>query len=82
MLDISTTYWLIKADVKQEKDAHDIAQWIIADSKKRNAIESDHHLLTGEAIVAIIAGRYVVQHRKYNFQNIYPGIVVILLHLH
>lgn len=82
MLEILTRYWLIKTNIKQGKDSHDIAQWIIADSKKRNAIESDHHLLTGEAIVAIIAGRYVIQHLKCNFRNTWLRIAVILLHLH
>ncbi|KAK2735826.1 hypothetical protein FQN57_001103 [Myotisia sp. PD_48] len=61
-------YWVIKdwhAMVKwcedrmvehKDKTTHDIASYLLLDSKKRNSIETDHNLLTGDAIVAIIAG--------------------------
>ncbi|KAF3480939.1 uncharacterized protein GIQ15_06286 [Arthroderma uncinatum] len=42
--------------VQKDQTTHDIASWLVADSKKRNAVEEDHHLLTGDSIVAIIAG--------------------------
>ncbi|KAK2873645.1 hypothetical protein FQN49_002198 [Arthroderma sp. PD_2] len=42
--------------VQKDQTTHDIASWLVADSKKRNTVEEDHHLLTGDSIVAIIAG--------------------------
>ncbi|KAI9669660.1 MAG: hypothetical protein M1831_007356 [Alyxoria varia] len=35
---------------------HDIASWVIADSRKKGTLERDGHILTGDAVVAVIAG--------------------------
>ncbi|OJK01623.1 hypothetical protein ASPACDRAFT_26755 [Aspergillus aculeatus ATCC 16872] len=40
----------------KEPDSHDIAQWIIDDARKCSTIYNDERTLTGEAVVAIIAG--------------------------
>lgn len=34
-----------------------IASFLIEDAVKRDTLDTDHHLLAGEAIVAIVAGR-------------------------
>ncbi|KAJ5176182.1 uncharacterized protein N7482_002059 [Penicillium canariense] len=39
-----------------EPDSHDVAQGIIADSRKRNTVKEDQQQLVGDAIVAIVAG--------------------------
>lgn len=64
-------YWVVKdwhsmtgwcSDRMQERiklnsEGTNIASYLISDAVKNDSIESDHHLLAGEAIVAIVAGR-------------------------
>jgi len=49
---------LNQVDDSQSKD---VASFLIDDAKKQNILESAHgkRLLTGDTIVAIVAGRYV-----------------------
>lgn len=43
--------------MQHDNEGTNIASYLIADARKRNSLESDKHLLAGEAIVAIVAGR-------------------------
>lgn len=51
--DLHHTYKLMQHD----NEGTNIASYLIADARKRDTLESDKHLLAGEAIVAIVAGR-------------------------
>ncbi|PHH68650.1 hypothetical protein CDD82_375 [Ophiocordyceps australis] len=42
--------------VKMDDEGTSIASYLIADAKSRDAVAKEHHLLAGEAIVAIVAG--------------------------
>ncbi|PHH64775.1 hypothetical protein CDD81_4037 [Ophiocordyceps australis] len=42
--------------IKMDEEGTSIASYLIADAKSRDAVAEEHHLLTGEAIVAIVAG--------------------------
>lgn len=43
--------------MQHDNEGTNIASYLIADARKRDTLESDKHLLAGEAIVAIVAGR-------------------------
>ncbi|KAF7539705.1 hypothetical protein G7054_g1956 [Neopestalotiopsis clavispora] len=46
----------MKERIDHDNEGTNIASYLIADARKRNSLESDKHLLAGEAIVAIVAG--------------------------